>query len=83
MLEADGIKLIDFEPPEDLRMSIIPLENNSAETGKFACNDSAFLVMELERVKAERDELKRQKEQIVRDHLNQTLESNLDMKEEN
>ena len=86
LLEADGIKLIDFDPPEDLRMSLDPLSKKSEETGKFApnaINDSSFLVMELERVKAERDELKRQKEQIVRDHLNQTLESNLDMKEEN
>ena len=42
-----------------------------------------MLLQELEKVKTERDLLKKQKEQIVRDHLNQTLESNLDMKEEN
>ena len=40
-------------------------------------------MIELERVKSERDELKRQKEQMAREHLNQTLESNLDLKEEN
>ena len=47
LLEADGIKLIDFEPPDDLRLSIGP-ERQSEETGKFAnnnaCNESQFLI---------------------------------------
>ena len=42
-----------------------------------------MLLQELEIVKNERDELKQQKEQMAREHLNQTLNSNLDLKEEN
>jgi len=38
---------------------------------------------ELEQVRAERDELKRSREQLKRDILNQTFESNLEIKEEN
>ena len=34
-LEADGIKLIDFEAPDDLRMSIEPKRQETNETGKF------------------------------------------------
>ena len=46
LLEADGIKLIDFEPPDDLRLSI-GLPRQSEETGKFAANpciESEFLL---------------------------------------
>ena len=68
-LEADGIKLIDFEAPDDLRMSIEPKRQETNETGKFQNNES-LLMLELERVKSERDELKRQKEQMAREHLN-------------
>ena len=32
-LEADGIKLIDFEAPDDLRMSIEPKHQEINETG--------------------------------------------------
>ena len=68
-LEADGIKLIDFEAPDDLRMSIEPKRQETNETGKFQNNES-LLMLELERVKSERDELKRQKEHMAREHLN-------------
>ena len=68
-LEADGIRLIDFEAPDDLRMSIEPKRQETNETGKFQNNES-LLMIELERVKSERDELKRQKEQMAREHLN-------------
>ena len=68
-LEADGIRLIDFEAPDDLRMSIEPKRQETNETGKFKNNESRLMI-ELERVKSERDELKRQKEQMAREHLN-------------
>ena len=75
-LEADGIKLINFEDPFDLRQSIGPKNRDPNET-------ELMLLQELEIVKNERDELKQQKEQMAREHLNQTLNSNLDLKEEN
>ena len=81
MLEADGIKLIDFEQSDDLRKSI-GFENQAKDRNNVF-DDSLYLLQELEKVKADRDEQKRQKEQIVRNHLNQTLESNMDIKEEN
>ena len=84
-LEADGIKLIDCEVSDDLRKSI-GFENLAAKESKERNNvfdDSVYLLQELEKVKLERDEVRRQKEQIIRDHMNQTFESNLDIKEEN
>ena len=46
-------------------------------------NAQLTLMKELEKVKHERDELKKSKDQLQRDILNQTFESNLEMKEEN
>ena len=40
------------------------------------------LLKELEKVKSERDDLQKSKEQLQRDIMNQTFESNLEMKEE-
>ena len=46
-------------------------------------NESMNLLRELEKVRQERNELRTSKEKLQRDILNQTFESNLEMKEEN
>ena len=47
-------------------------EDNSAKN-RSNFHEQLVLLQELERVRQERDELKRQKEQMQRDHLNQTF----------
>ena len=65
-------------------MSIGPQNQKIEDKEKNSVfNESLILLQELDRVKTERDDIKKQKEQMARDHLNQTLECNLDMKEEN
>ena len=41
------------------------------------------MLRELEKVKTERDDYRKSRDQLQRDILNQTFESNLEMKEEN
>ena len=61
---------------DDLRSSIgAQSKKNSskgsdAQKGKSGFHDQLVLLQELERVRQERDELKRAKEQMQRDHLN-------------
>ena len=84
MLESDGIKCIDFDNTnfDDLRASIAA---NQSVKGRDSnqLKDQLLLWQELEKMKTERAEFKRLKEKLQRDMMNQTFESNLDMKEEN
>lgn len=68
-LEADGLKLLDLSKHinDDLRMSLTPSENTQNQM--------------LEVVTRERNELVAKVNSLQREHLNATLEHNLDMKE--
>lgn len=93
MLESDGIKLIDFDKQmkqidqlEDLRMSIGPISSSESAKRKPKNNqldESTILLRELDKVRRECTDLKKSKEQMQRDRLNQTFECNLAIKEEN
>ena len=84
LLESDGIKLIDTNEirdygGDDLRQSF-GADPNQAHN---QMNESMNLLRELDKVRQERNELRTSKEKLQRDILNQTFESNLEMKEEN
>ena len=73
--EEDGIKLLDASEMleivgEDLRKSLGAEASGEAQTN---LREQMQLMRELEKVRAERDEYKRNKEQLQRDLLNQTF----------
>lgn len=74
-LEEDGIMLIDLQShvgSDDLRKSLGSV-SGPGEVAEVGLHEQLVLLKELERVRQERDELRRSKEQLQRDILNQTF----------
>jgi len=74
--EEDGIKLLGASEMlqmagDDLRRSIGP--NQGQTDGNVHLREQLALLRELEKVKTERDELKKSREQLQREILNQTF----------
>lgn len=73
MLEADGIRLLnnsEMEDDGDLRKSIGSGSNKLLGEAGQHLHEKLVLLKELEKVKQERDDFKRGKEQLQRDILN-------------
>lgn len=81
-LEADGIKLIDFERQmmkldqlEDLRMSIGANSSHASEDRKAKpkAEETTVILKELDKARRECAELRKANDQLQRDRLNQTF----------